>query len=196
MPHYEDHFKRIVVLNDKYENLTNCHLVDFFKHDLWNKYVPSSMKLDLQEIASKNVDIDWWKTELSYELNLFKNITKSLKLDSCPGVMNFKDWSESLEQSKLNERKEEFSVRNKSHFMNNKKWHEVEIFSQAIANLTNSSSNLVIDAGAGKAYLSEHISKTYDVPVLAIESSKLHYNSALRRRELMKRKQCSSSKVN
>ncbi|XP_033213252.1 methyltransferase-like protein 25 isoform X4 [Belonocnema kinseyi] len=195
MTHYEDHFKAILELLDKYENLTNCHLVDFLKHDLWNKFVPLSMKLDLEEIASKNFGIDWWKTELSCELNAFKNITKSLKLDSCPGVMNFKDWSECLEKNKLDQRKEEFSVRNKCHFMNRKKWHEVEIFSQAISNLTNSTSSLVIDAGAGKAYLSEYMSKTYDVPVLAIESSQSHYNSALIRRELMRRKQCSSSKV-
>ncbi|XP_033213251.1 methyltransferase-like protein 25 isoform X3 [Belonocnema kinseyi] len=196
MTHYEDHFKAILELLDKYENLTNCHLVDFLKHDLWNKFVPLSMKLDLEEIASKNFGIDWWKTELSCELNAFKNITKSLKLDSCPGVMNFKDWSECLEKNKLDQRKEEFSVRNKCHFMNRKKWHEVEIFSQAISNLTNSTSSLVIDAGAGKAYLSEYMSKTYDVPVLAIESSQSHYNSALIRRELMRRKQCSSSKRN
>ena len=197
MTHYEDHFKRIIELIDMYENLISCHLVDFLKDDLWNKFVPLSMKSELEEIASKNIDIDWWKTELNCELNDFKNITESLKLDSCPGVKNFEDWSASLAQNKFHERNKKVSKANNPTFMKHKKWHEVDIFSQAIANLTYNSSNLVIDAGAGKAYLSEHLSTTYDIPVLAIESSKAHHNSALRRKELIKRKKClSSSKVN
>ena len=188
MSHYEDCFKKMLGLIEKYHNLINCHLVDFLTEDLWEKCMPLSMRLDLEEISSKNFDIDWWRTDLSCELNRFKNIASSLKLDSCPDVMQIKDLSMSLKEHELHKTKDNIYLREGPKFMKDKKWHEVEIFSRVIANMRKSSSDLVIDTGSGKAYLSEHLSLTYDVPVVAIESSINRHVSALRRNKLIEKK--------
>ncbi|XP_043476179.1 methyltransferase-like protein 25 [Leptopilina heterotoma] len=184
---YEEHLTNVLDLIGKYQNLVDCHLVDFITEDLWDKFVPSSMKLELEGIASQDPKTDWWKTELSSELNSFKKLTESLKLSNCPEVINFNSLTSMISKTENRERNT-VPLKQESFFMKNKKWHEIDRFSKAIAHFMENDFDLIIDAGSGKAYLSQYLSEVYGIPALAIESSTSHYNSALLRKDLIHQK--------
>lgn len=182
---YKEHFTNVLDLMERYDNLINCHLVDFLTENLWNKFISLPMKLEFEKIASEDPKTDWWVTELSSELNNFKNITQSLNLNNCPEVINYQDLTSLLSKS-VNSKN--ISSKHESFFMKNKKWHEIDMFSKTIAHFMKTDFDLIIDAGSGKAYLSQYLSEIYGIPSLAIESSTSHYNSALQRKNLIHQK--------
>lgn len=184
---YEKHFTSTLDLIEKYQGLINCHLVDFLTEDLWDKFVPLSIKLEVEKITSVNSKVDWWKTELCSELNNFKNMAQSLKLDACLGVTDFKDLTMIFPET-VNNKLNNFPRREESKYMKQKKLYEIDIFSKIIAHVFKTDFNVVVDAGSGKAYLSQYLSEVYGIPVLAIESSTSHYNNALMRKNLLQKK--------
>ncbi|XP_014605165.1 PREDICTED: methyltransferase-like protein 25 isoform X2 [Polistes canadensis] len=137
----------------------------------------------------------WKENENVSRLNEFIRMTKSLSLQSCSMISNYKDIPEFLN---LNLDNDEFNVETNNkdaEFMSEKKFHEVETLGRVIGHIAKSTKSLVIDAGAGKAYLSTYLSENYKLPVLAIDSSDLCHKGAVHRTEKMKKvgKQSSSS---
>ncbi|XP_014605164.1 PREDICTED: methyltransferase-like protein 25 isoform X1 [Polistes canadensis] len=193
MVHYEEHFCKIIDFLNLYQQLIDCHLVDFISHKLWDKCLPELLKLELENIQTMN-DI-WKENENVSRLNEFIRMTKSLSLQSCSMISNYKDIPEFLN---LNLDNDEFNVETNNkdaEFMSEKKFHEVETLGRVIGHIAKSTKSLVIDAGAGKAYLSTYLSENYKLPVLAIDSSDLCHKGAVHRTEKMKKvgKQSSSS---
>ncbi|KAF7378919.1 hypothetical protein HZH66_015153 [Vespula vulgaris] len=175
-----------------YEQLIDCHLVDFISEKLWDKCLPELLKSELDNVKTIN-DI-WKENETVTQLNEFIKITKLLSLQACPMILDFKDIPEFLlnldnDKWKFNEIKNEDTG-----FMSKKKLHEVEILGHVVGYIANSTGSLVIDAGAGKAYLSTYLAENYQLPVLAIDSSNLCHKAAVHRAEKMKKigKQVSS----
>jgi len=58
-----------------------------------------------------------------------------------------------------------------------------------------STCSLVIDAGAGKAYLSTYLSEYFDISVLAIDSSQVCHKGAIDRQEKIQKTKQSLNKV-
>ncbi|XP_015185003.1 PREDICTED: methyltransferase-like protein 25 [Polistes dominula] len=195
MIHYEEHFSKIIDFLNLYQQLIDCHLVDFISHKLWDKCLPELLKLELENIETTN-DI-WKENENVSRLNEFIRMTKSLSLQSCPMILNYKDIPECLNLN-LNLDNQELNIETNNKdvgFMSEKKCHEVETLGRVIGQIAKSTESLVIDAGAGKAYLSAYLSDNYKLPVLAIDSSDLCHRGAVHRTEKMKKvgKQSSTS---
>ncbi|XP_046834813.1 probable methyltransferase-like protein 25 [Vespa crabro] len=191
MIQYIEHFHKVIDFLNLYEQLIDCHLVDFINEKLWDKCLPELLKLELENVKTIN-DI-WKENETVTRLNEFIKVTKLLSLQACPMILDFKDIPQFLsldnDKWKFNEIKNEDKG-----FMSKKKLHEVEALGHVVGHIANSTRSLVIDAGAGKAYLSTYLAENYRLPVLAIDSSDLCHKGAIYRAEKMKKmgKQTSS----
>ncbi|XP_031842771.1 putative methyltransferase-like protein 25 [Nomia melanderi] len=181
---YDKHFEEILNFINTYDKLINCHIVDFITDNLWKTCLPNELRLELER---NETNCNHWTEDDSHPiLNQFIKLTKSLSLQSCSTEINSKDLIDVLPIiSNLNKHKCEGI---KTEFMNVKKSHEVECLGNIVGTVAASTKSLVIDAGAGKAYLSTFLAKTHNVPVLAIDSSQSCHKGAICRQNKLKKK--------
>lgn len=190
---YDKHFDNVTNFINTYYKLINCHVVDFITDNLWEECLPDALRLELE--ADKTDCFSWTQSDSHPVLNNFIKLTKSLSLQSCSIDVNSKTLADilPLHIKNLNEHKCN-SI--KPEFMNAKKLHEVEALGNIVGTVAVSNKNLVIDAGAGKAYLSMFLAENHKVPVLAIDSSQLCCEGAIcRQKKLKKRTMCSQKLV-
>lgn len=190
MAEYNNYFEKTLDFINIYQELIDCHLVDFITEKLWDKCLPEKLKSELENINTSD-DI-WMENNTSPELSNFIQLTKSLSLESCPAVICVDDLLKLLPQFPSKEPliKNKFVIESKSQFMNTKKSYEIDVLGKVVAEMALSTHSLVIDAGAGKGYLSTYLSEHFDVPVLAIDSSQVCHKGAINRQEkIRKRKQ-------
>lgn len=194
MAEYNNYFEKTLDFINIYQELIDCHLVDFITEKLWDKCLPEKLKSELESINTN--DNIWMESNINPELSNFIQLTRSLSLKSCPAVICVDDLLKLLPQFPSKEQ----SVKNKfidpkSQFMNTKKSYEIDVLGKIIAEMALSTHSLVIDAGAGKAYLSTYLSEHFDVPVLAIDSSQVCHKGAINRQEKIGKRKHSLTKV-
>ena len=188
---YDKHFDKVLSFINTYHKLINCHVVDFITENLWEVCLPEALRLELER---NEADCAYWTENDSHPiLNNFIRLTKSLSLQSCSIQINSNNLAEILPNiTRLNEHKRNST---KPEFMNAKKLHEVESFGNIIGAIAVSTDSLVIDAGAGKAYLSTFLAENHEVPVLAIDSSQLCCKGAICRQKKLKKKTMGSENL-
>nr|XP_033324849.1 methyltransferase-like protein 25 [Megalopta genalis] len=189
---YDKRFEEILDFINLYDKLINCHIVDFITDNLWKMCLPDGLRLELE-----NDDIEcihWIEDDRHPILNQFIKLSRSLSLQSCSIEINSMDLANVLPIIyNLNKCKYKDV---KSEFMNAKKSHEVECLGNIVGAVAASTRSLVIDAGAGKAYLSTFLAENHNVPVLAIDSSQSCCKGAVcRQRKLKKRTKYSQNLV-
>ena len=181
---YNEHFDKVVYFINTYHKLINCHIVDFITDNLWVTCLPETLRSELE----KN-ELNWmnWTENDDYPiLNNFMKLAKSLSLQSCSIEINSKDFSNTLPH--INNQNKYMCENIKVEFINAKKLHEVESLGNIIGEIAAKTNNLIIDAGAGKAYLSTFLAENHKVPVLAIDSSQLCSNGAICRQKKLQKK--------
>jgi len=193
MAEYNQHFEKALNFINIYQKLIDCHLVDFITEELWDKCLPEKLRIELENIDTSR-DI-WTENNTDSELSNFIQSTRSLSLESCPAVMCVNDLPKLLPQSFKEHLIKNKFVYQKSEFMNTKKSHEIEVLGKVIAEMALSTRSLVIDAGAGKAYLSTYLSEQFNIPVLAIDSSQVCHKGAINRQEKIQKRKRSLTKV-
>ncbi|KAL6446105.1 hypothetical protein ACFW04_001033 [Cataglyphis niger] len=191
---YENYFEKTLNFISIYQELIDCHLVDFITGKLWDKCLPEKLKSELESIDT--TDDIWMENNTRPELSNFIQLTRSLSLESCPVVICVDDLLKLLPQfpSKEQSIKNKF-IESKSQFMNTKKSYEIDVFGKIIAEMALLTQSLVIDAGAGKGYLSTYLSEHFDVPVLAIDSSHTCHKGAINRQEKIQKRKQSLTKI-
>lgn len=194
MAEYNQHFEKALDFINVYQKLIDCHLVDFITEGLWDKCLPERLRLELENIDMSD-DI-WAENNTDSELNNFIQLTKSLSLESCSAVMCVDDLPKLLPQFSKEHSIKNKLVHSKSELMNTKKSYEIEVLGKIIAEMALTTRSLVIDAGAGKAYLSTYLSEHFNIPVLAIDSSQVCHKGAISRQEKIQKKRRSLTKVN
>ncbi|CAK9807444.1 Probable methyltransferase-like protein 25 [Anthophora quadrimaculata] len=181
---YNKHFDKILHFIHTYEKLINCHVVDFITENLWTTCLPEVLRKELEENDLSH--IYWTESDSHPILNNFIRLVKSLSLQSCSIDINSKDFTNTLPNIGNWSKCTCKSI--KAEFMNSKKLHEVESLGNIIGTVAATSNNIVIDAGAGKAYLSTFLAENHKVPVLAIDSSQTYSNGAIcKQKKLQKR---------
>ena len=187
MTSVDEHFKNVLSFVDDNRSLVDCHLVDFITEDLWIKCLPDSLREELESIELpdfiKKGNHQYFQKLIatSSELDSFIKIANSLSLKNNRFVLTLND-------TFLPGAKDTEIIRSQS-FMSNKKQHEIAYLAKLIGFLAvKNEAKLIIDAGAGKGYLSERISDEFGLTVLAIDSSKLNCNSARNRQEILQKK--------
>lgn len=194
MAEYKNYFEKTLNFISIYQELIDCHLVDFITEKLWDKCLPGKLKSELESINT--TDDIWMEDNTSPELSNFIQLTRSLSLESCSAVICVNDLLKLLPQfpSKEQSIKNKF-IESKSQLMNTKKSYEIDVLGKIIAEIALSTHSLVIDAGAGKGYLSTYLSEYFDVPVLAIDSSQACHKGAINRQEKIRKRKQSLTKV-
>jgi len=190
---YNQHFEKALNFINIYQKLIDCHLVDFITEGLWDKCLPERLRLELENIDTSG-DI-WAENDTDSELSNFIQLTRSLSLESCPAIMCVDDVPKLLPQSSKERSIENKLVCSKSELMNTKKSHEIEVLGKVIAEMALTTRSLVIDAGAGKAYLSTYLSEHFNIPVLAIDSSQVCHKGAISRQEKIQKRKRPLTKV-
>ncbi|XP_071556898.1 probable methyltransferase-like protein 25 [Temnothorax nylanderi] len=193
MAEYNQHFEKALDFINIYQKLVDCHLVDFITEGLWDKCLPERLRSELESIDTSD-DI-WTGNDTDSELSNFIQLTRSLSLESCPAVTWVDDLTKLLPQSSKGGSIENKLVRPKSELMNTKKSHEIEVLGKVIAEMALITRSLVIDAGAGKAYLSTYLSEHFNIPVLAIDSSQVCHRGAISRQEKIQKRKRPLTKV-
>lgn len=194
MTEYNQHFEKALDFINIYQELIDCHLVDFITEGLWDKCLPEKLRSELENI-DMNDDVIWAENNIDSELSNFIQLTKSLSLESCPAVICVNDLPKLLPQSSTERLIENKFVYPKSELMNTKKSHEIEMLGKVIAEIALSTRSLVIDAGAGKAYLSTYLSEHFNIPVLAIDSSQVCHKGAINRQEKIQKRKRTLTKI-
>lgn len=192
---YEKHLDKIVEFSNTYHKLINCHLVDFIVQDLWNECLHDTLKSELEDMLMEdttNLTFPLEQTTFS-ELNSMVQSAKSLSLDSQTTIDSLQEFSEKFFDSNVFE--STACLNSSNEFMKTKKFYEVELLGNLVSTIARSINGLVIDAGAGKAYLSTYLASNYNIPVLAIDSSNLCQKGAINRQRKMAKKNQSSSLV-
>lgn len=186
------HFEKTISFIEEHQILIDCHLIDFITENLWQKCLPESLRLQLESTEFQNISENSGNhnfnilREASSELDRFLKQVESLSLKHSPIVTNLSDVCSVSSEAKC----ANFMGKNKNmSFMSDKKQHETEAMAKLVAHLAEENAiNLVIDAGAGKGYLSTNISQKYGMPVLAIDSSEINVKGAINRQELLRKK--------
>lgn len=192
MAEYNQHFEKALDFINIYQELIDCHLVDFITEGLWDKCLPEKLRLELESIDTSDI---WTENTTDSELSNFIQLTRSLSLESCPAVMCMDDLPKLLPQSFKEHFIENKLGHPKSELMNTKKSHEIEVLGKVVAEMALSTRSLVIDAGAGKAYLSTYLSEHFNIPVLAIDSSQVCHKGAISRQEKIQKRKRPLTKV-
>lgn len=193
MTEYNQHFEKALDFINIYQELIDCHLVDFITEGLWDKCLPEKLRSELENIDMSG-DI-WEENNTDSELSNFIQLTKSLSLESCPAVICVDDLPKLLPQFSTERMIENKFVYPKFELMNTKKSHEIEVLGKVIAEIALSTRSLVIDAGAGKAYLSTYLSEHFNIPVLAIDSSQVCHKGAINRQEKIQKRKRTLTKI-
>ncbi|KYN40853.1 UPF0431 protein C1orf66 like protein [Trachymyrmex septentrionalis] len=193
MTEYNQHFEKALEFINTYQELIDCHLVDFITKGLWDKCLPEKLRSELENIDMN--DNIWAENNIDSELSNFIQLTKSLSLESCPAVICVNDLPKLLPQSSTERLIESKFVYPKSELMNTKKSHEIEMLGKVITEIALSTRSLVIDAGAGKAYLSTYLSEHFNIPVLAIDSSQVCHKGAINRQEKIQKRKRTLTKI-
>lgn len=181
---YDKHFNEIIYFINTYHKLVNCHIVDFITENLWTTCLPEALRSELEK--NELSWVSWTENDNYPTLNNFIKLAKSLSLQSCSIETNSKDFLNTLPD--INNHKKCTCKNIKIEFINTKKLHEVESLGNIIGEVAARTNNLVIDAGAGKAYLSTFLAENHKVPVLAIDSSQLCSNGAICRQKKLQKK--------
>lgn len=181
---YDKHFDKILYFMNTYQKLINCHIVDFITENLWMTCLPETLRLELEK--NELNWITWTENDNFPMLNNFIKLAKSLSLQSCSIEINSEDFTNTLPY--INNSNKYIYKNIKIEFINAKKLHEVVSLGNIIGEIAAKTNNLVIDAGAGKAYLSTFLAENHKVPVLAIDSSQLCSNGAICRQKKLQKK--------
>ncbi|XP_043247916.1 methyltransferase-like protein 25 [Colletes gigas] len=181
---YVKHFDNVLSFINTYHKLINCHIVDFITENLWETCLPDALRSELEK---DKIDCTCWTENESHPaLNNFMKSAKRLSLQSCSVEITPNDLADILPNIKnINKCK---CKSTKTEFMNAKKSHEVESLGNIIGTVATSTGSLVIDAGAGKAYLSTFLAENHKVPVLAIDCSQSCWKGAICRQKKLKKK--------
>ncbi|KAG8040941.1 hypothetical protein G9C98_001929 [Cotesia typhae] len=190
---YDELFVEILSFIDKYEDLINCHLVDFITDNLWEKCLPVALKNELEELEKINYNLtDYSLINENCELKNFIEKINYLNLKNNPHVLKLEDlyilsdnkfsWNEFCNKNNDNNSKI------KQNFMKDKKNYEIEVLTKVIGYLSKINSSLVIDVGAGKGYLGTSLYENYKIPVVAIDSCESRHKSAISRQKLLLKK--------
>ncbi|XP_043277424.1 methyltransferase-like protein 25 [Venturia canescens] len=189
MMEWKIHFEKAISFIKEYQSLVDCHLVDFITENLWHRCLSNSLRFELEchETSEQGREYNLKDLrETSLELDSFFNEAEKLSLKHNPIITSLNDFcSIPSEAECINEN----CKKEKMNFMSDKKKHETEALAILVAHLAEKNSiSLVIDAGAGKGYLSTNISQKYGIPVLGIDSSENNIRGAIHRQGMILKK--------
>lgn len=171
---------RILIYLEPLLPFANSHMVDIFTNNLYEKYIPLSIRQELNSLNSNEALNAFWSVNIECtELNKYRNESHNHTLYKIPEIcLNLNEFEQKLSTMCSSD----LSRFQMNSFMSFKKSHEVEMLSKitsAINKISNTSH--IIDIGDGKGYLSSALTIHSKMKVLGIDASPINTNGAAKR---------------
>lgn len=191
----EQRLERLSVFLKPYLNFINCHMVNYFTDNHWEKLISKELRNEINEAGCldnlvQTLINNGYCSDLNNQYPLLAKLMESTRSntlfemsDICLTIDNFR---ESVLPRDLQHRNP-LPIKE---FMSPKKNHEVSLMSSIVASLCSGATNekiLIIDAGDGKGYLSSRLALEYKLPVIGIDSSQTNTYGAKKRSEKLER---------
>lgn len=174
--------EEVIVYLKPYLPIANSHVVNFITHNFWETIIPSNIR---EEIDSKGTEIVfsnfWSENPISDSLTQFVALSKGKNLSSYPSdyYMKLDDVYNVLQSRGYKSKNESFKLKE---FMAAKKMHEVEVMARLVADFANYvDTDIIVDIGGGKGYLSSLLALAYNLNVLGIDSQSINSEGARNR---------------
>ncbi|XP_060886334.1 methyltransferase-like protein 25 isoform X2 [Labrus mixtus] len=181
-------------------SIANAHTVEFYTHDVWERFVavsPHEVLTTVRSCSDQQREPEHKTTEQPSTTFGFCSSTSRLvdtdellqaaKAHSLPGLGVCMSRDELL-QALWGDRGGKAAVLEPDEFMNSKKSHEVQSMSEVVACLAQHCGvQQVIDVGSGKGYLSSFLSLQYGLRVYGIDSSSTNTHGAQERNRKLKK---------
>lgn len=172
----------VIAFLEPYLPLVNCHMVDYFTTDAYNRLIPENIQLEVHNIGAKeiiNCLLDGNLNRTPHLENYFNSCNKFITKNCTKTCISVDDFYKKLLDGNLIT-----SGIKLNRFMSTKKSHEVEALSALAANIYNiSNTSHLIDIGDGKGYLSSMLAMHHKIPILGIDASYINTNSSVKRVE-------------
>ena len=188
-----DYIKRFI---DKYSDIGEAHMVDYFVKDHWHQLLnddtrTSLLKLPLPQIrqlpllvSSKSASLQ--KNDFSSvfrkenDFYCYLNDAQSCQQKFLSVLVSVFDVFEQLPLDKVDMKSSDMCLKiDSTDYMCSKKSHEVSALSPIINHLCRfCQTRAVLDVGSGKGYLSAFLSLRYDLSVIGIEANENNVLSA------------------
>ncbi|XP_029343839.1 methyltransferase-like protein 25 isoform X3 [Acyrthosiphon pisum] len=174
--------EEVIIYLKPYLPIANSHVVNFITHNFWETIIPRDIQEEIDLKGTEFVFSNFWsENQIPDSLTHFVTSTKYNNLNSYPSSCYMKlddaynvlkSWGYKPMNNSLNLKE----------FMGAKKMHEVEVMAKLVADFSKyAGTDVIIDIGGGKGYLSSLLALAYNFNVLGIDSQSINSEGARNR---------------
>lgn len=174
--------EEVIVYLKPYLPIANSHVVNFITHNFWETIIPNDIREEIDLKGTESVFSNFWSNNpFPDSLTCFVTSSKYYYLDSYPSncFMKVDDVYNLLQSWNYKPINKSFQLKE---FMAAKKMHEVEIMAKFVADFSMyAGTDIIVDIGGGKGYLSSLLALAYNFNVLGIDSQSINSEGARNR---------------
>lgn len=174
--------EEVIVYLKPYLPIANSHIVNFITHNFWETVIPCNIREEINLKGTEFVLSNFWsENQIPDSLTHFVTLSKSYNLNSYPSscYMELGDAYNILHSWGYKPANKSFNLKE---FMGAKKMHEVEVMAKLVADFSKyASTDIIVDIGGGKGYLSSLLALAYNFNVLGIDSQSINSEGARNR---------------
>ncbi|XP_053608234.1 probable methyltransferase-like protein 25 isoform X2 [Plodia interpunctella] len=171
--------------------LANCHMVEMFTENHWDKLVPTALRQSLESYELNDAVDKFWEAIAMCDSTDTSELTLWIKKARSHYITVNNDYCLNVKQ--LQSRIQEWGGQVKSEirvtqFMTSKKSYEVQTMSSLVASLYNyTQSTCCVEAGGGRGHLPVALTLGYGVPSLTIDCADKTIEAAAERIKIIQK---------
>lgn len=174
--------EEVIIYLKPYLPIANSHVVNFITDNFWETVIPKDIREEINLKGTEYVFSNFWSDNPTPDsLTRFVTSSKNNYLNSYPKncYMKLDDVNNVLQSWGYEPMNKTFQLKE---FMAAKKMHEVEVMAKLVADFSEYvGSNIIVDIGGGKGYLSSLLALAYNFNVLGIDSQSINSEGAKNR---------------
>jgi len=174
--------EEVIIYLKPYLPITNSHVVNFISHNFWETVIPNDIREEIDLKGTEFVFSNFWSDNpIPDSFTRFVTSSKYYYLSTYPSncFMKLNDVQNLLQLWGYKPINKSFHLKE---FMAAKKMHEVEIMAKFVADFCKyAGTEIIVDIGGGKGYLSSLLALAYNFNVLGIDSQSINSEGARNR---------------
>lgn len=174
--------EEVIIYLKPYLPIANSHVVNFISNNFWQTIIPNDIREEIDLKGTEFTLANFWSDyPIPDSLTHFVNLSKLYNLNSYPSscYLNLDDVYNVLRSWGYKPIDKSFKLKE---FMAAKKMHEVEVMAKLVADFSQyAGTEIIIDVGGGKGYLSSLLALAYNFNVLGIDSQSINSEGAKNR---------------
>lgn len=182
MEQLRSRLEEVITYLKPYLPIANSHVVNFITNNFWETIIPSDIQEEINLKGTEFMFSNFWSDNpFPNSLTRFVTSSKCNHLNSYPSncYMKLEDVHNLLKSWGYEHMNESFHLKE---FMAAKKMHEVEIMAKLVADFSKfAGTDIIVDIGGGKGYLSSVLALAYNFNVLGIDSQSINSEGAKNR---------------